>query len=93
DRREPPPVLFHGTVDTSLAAIRAEGLKPGRRQYVHLSRDAATASAVGQRHGRSVVLSIAADRMWTAGHAFYLSANGVWLTHAVPAEFIAFPEP
>ena len=26
---EPPPILFHGTAETSVAAIRAEGLKPG----------------------------------------------------------------
>ena len=35
--REPPEVLFHGTAETNLAAIRVEGLKPGRRQHVHLS--------------------------------------------------------
>jgi putative RNA 2'-phosphotransferase len=90
--REPPPVLFHGTAETSLAAIRAEGLKPGRRQHVHLSRDGATAMAVGQRHGRPVVLRIDAGGMHAAGFDFYLSANGVWLTDAVPAEYIAFPE-
>ena len=91
--QQPPPVLFHGTADTSLAAIRAEGLTRARRQHVHLSRDAVTAAAVGQRHGRPVVLRVAAGRMWSAGFAFYLSANGVWLTDAVPAEFIEFPEP
>jgi putative RNA 2'-phosphotransferase len=91
--REPPPMLFHGTAETNLAAIRAEGLKPGRRQYVHLSPHAATATAVGRRHGRPVVLRIAAGRMWRAGFELYLSENGVWLTDAVPAEFIDFPEP
>jgi putative RNA 2'-phosphotransferase len=91
--REPPPVLFHGTAEANLAAIRAEGLKPGRRQHVHLSRDAVTATAVGQRHGRPVVLQVAAGRMWSAGHSFFLAENGVWLTDAVPPAFIAFPEP
>jgi putative RNA 2'-phosphotransferase len=91
--REPPPVLFHGTAETSIAAIRAEGLRPGGRQHVHLSVDAATATAVGQRHGRPVVLRVAAGRMRSAGLVFYLSANGVWLTDAVPPEFIELPEP
>jgi putative RNA 2'-phosphotransferase len=91
--REPPPVLFHGTAEANLAAIRAEGMKAGRRQYVHLSSDAATATAVGQRHGRPIVLRVAAGRMWSAGFELYLSANGVWLTDAVPPEFIDFPEP
>ena len=90
--REPPPTLFHGTAETFLPAIRAQGLKPGRRQHVHLSPDAATATTVGQRHGRPVVLRVAAGRMRSAGFEFYLSANGVWLTAAVPAEFIEFPQ-
>jgi len=60
---------------------------------VHLSPDAATATTVGQRHGRPVVLSVAAGRMSAAGFEFFLATNGVWLTDAVPAEFIAFPEP
>jgi putative RNA 2'-phosphotransferase len=91
--REPPVVLFHGTAVANLAAIRAQGLKPGRRQHVHLSLDAATATAVGRRHGRPVVLSVAAGRMWSAGYAFFLSANGVWLTDAVPSDFVEFPQP
>ncbi len=87
----PPATLFHGTAEKSLRLIRAEGLKPGRRQHVHLSPDEATATKVGQRHGRAVVLRIAAARMAAAGHAFFLSTNGLWLTDCVPAEFIAFP--
>jgi len=91
--REPPAILFHGTAETSLPAIRVEGLKAGRRQHVHLSPDAGTATTVGRRHGRPVVLRVAAGRMWAAGFELYLSANGVWLTDAVPPEYIQFPEP
>ncbi len=89
--KAPPGTLFHGTGEKSLSAIRAKGLKRGRRQHVHLSPDEATASKVGRRHGRAVVLRIAAARMAAAGHAFFLSTNGVWLTDSVPREFIAFP--
>jgi putative RNA 2'-phosphotransferase len=88
---EPPPVLFHGTGETSLAAIRTEGLKAGQRQHVHLSPDKDTAIRVGRRHGRPVVLRIAAGRMRESGHVFFLSTNGVWLTEAVPVQFIEFP--
>jgi putative RNA 2'-phosphotransferase len=87
---EPPPILFHGTGETSVAAIRAQGLKPGQRQHVHLSPDEDTAIRVGRRHGRPVVLRIAAGRMRESGHAFFLSTNGVWLTEAVPVQFIEF---
>ena len=29
--------------------------------------------------------------MHAAGHRFFLSANGVWLTDRVPVEFLDFP--
>jgi len=89
--REPPAILFHGTGEKSVTAIRAEGLKRRQRQHVHLSPDEQTAVKVGARHGKPVVLRIAAGRMHERGHAFFLSTNGVWLTDCVPAEFIAFP--
>jgi putative RNA 2'-phosphotransferase len=47
--REPPEVLYHGTVSRFLASIRSEGLRRGARTHVHLSRDEETArvDAVG----------------------------------------------
>jgi putative RNA 2'-phosphotransferase len=39
----PPSVLFHGTAEATVPAIRAEGLKSGQRQHVHLSPDEQTA--------------------------------------------------
>lgn len=89
---EPPPILFHGTGEKSVEAIRAEGLKAGQRQHVHLSPDEDTAIRVGRRHGRPVVLRIAAGRMRESGHVFFLSTNGVWLTDCVPAEFLTIPQ-
>jgi putative RNA 2'-phosphotransferase len=89
--KEPPDVLFHGTGAKMLPAVRAEGLKRGRRRHVHLSPDDATPIGVGLRHGCPVVLHIAAACMAAAGHKFFLSTNGVWLTDCVPREFIAFP--
>ena len=53
----PPPYLYHGTVDRFLDAIRAEGLRPMNRHAVHLSADRETATRVGARRGRPVVLS------------------------------------
>jgi putative RNA 2'-phosphotransferase len=86
--REPPETLYHGTAEHNLESIRREGLRPGRRTHVHLSADPDTAVAVGRRHGRPVVLRVAAGRMHRAGHAFYRSDNGVWLTGAVPPDAI-----
>ncbi len=60
------------------------------RQHVHLSADAGTATNVGARHGAPAIRLVHAAEMVAAGHAFYRSENGVWLTDAVPADFIDF---
>jgi putative RNA 2'-phosphotransferase len=87
----PPPVLYHGTADRFLASIAADGLRPGSRNHVHLSRDPGTGTIVGKRHGRPVVLTVDAAAMHSAGHLFVVSENGVWLTATVPPGFITFP--
>ncbi|MFF0833821.1 MULTISPECIES: RNA 2'-phosphotransferase [unclassified Streptomyces] len=87
----PPPYLYHGTVARSLDAIRAEGLRPMARHDVHLSADRETAARVGARRGRPVVLSVDAGAMHRDGHVFHVSANGVWLTRAVPPRYLRFP--
>ncbi|GGY02621.1 RNA 2'-phosphotransferase [Streptomyces anandii] len=88
----PPPYLYHGTVARSLEAIRTEGLRPMNRHDVHLSPDRETAARVGSRRGRPVVLAVDAGAMHREGHVFHVSANGVWLTTAVPARYVRFPE-
>ncbi|MFD3562517.1 RNA 2'-phosphotransferase [Streptomyces sp. NPDC058686] len=87
----PPAHLYHGTVAAALDAIRAEGLRPMSRHDVHLSPDRETATRVGARRGRPVVLSVDAGAMHRDGHTFRVSANGVWLTEAVPALYLRFP--
>ncbi|CAM5596780.1 putative RNA 2'-phosphotransferase OS=Streptomyces alboniger OX=132473 GN=kptA PE=3 SV=1 [Streptomyces alboniger] len=89
----PPAHLFHGTVAARLAAIRAEGLRPMNRHAVHLSADRGTAGRVGARRGRPVVLTVDAAAMHRDGHVFHVSANGVWLTAAVPPGHLRFPDP
>jgi putative RNA 2'-phosphotransferase len=84
----PPSRLFHGTVAAVLPAIRAEGLVRGQRHHVHLSADVETATRVGGRRGKPVLLTIRADDMAGAGHVFYRSDNGVWLVDHVPPAFI-----
>ncbi|MFB7945298.1 RNA 2'-phosphotransferase [Kitasatospora phosalacinea] len=84
----PPDVLFHGTAERTLQYILAEGLRPMDRRDVHLSADTGTAVKVGSRHGRPVVLEVDAAAMALAGHEFRVSANGVWLTDAVPVQYL-----
>ncbi|MEU6245078.1 RNA 2'-phosphotransferase [Streptomyces sp. NPDC047024] len=88
----PPPYLYHGTVARALDAIRVEGLRPMNRHDVHLSADRETATRVGSRRGRPVVLPVDAAAMHRDGHVFRVSANGVWLTEAVPVRYLRFTE-
>jgi putative RNA 2'-phosphotransferase len=89
---EPPNFLYHGTAKRFLDSIRREGLQRRGRNYVHLSPDEESAVQVGSRHGRPVVLVIEARRMHQAGHAFYRSPSGIWLTEKVPVQYLSFPE-
>jgi putative RNA 2'-phosphotransferase len=49
EEREPPETLYHGTVERFLLSIMSEGLNPGNRHHVHLSKDVETARKVGAR--------------------------------------------
>ncbi|WP_320782658.1 RNA 2'-phosphotransferase [Streptomyces sp. CRN 30] len=89
----PPPCLYHGTVARNVDGIRVQGLRPMNRHDVHLSPDRGTATRVGARRGRPVVLSVDAGSLHRDGHLFRVSDNGVWLTESVPPEYLRFPEP
>ena len=84
--KTPPAVLYHGTANRTVEKILQEGLRPMRRQQVHLSADHETAIKVGKRHGPPVVLIVDTGAMKAAGIKFYEADNGVWLTdHVAPA--------
>lgn len=90
EQKEPPEILYHGTVEKFIAAIKETGLQKMQRQHVHLSKDLETAVKVGGRRGKPVILKVHTARMQEKGHAFYLSQNGVWLCDHVPVEYIEF---
>ncbi|MBC8136339.1 MAG: RNA 2'-phosphotransferase [Fibrella sp.] len=85
----PPPVLYHGTGAGSVKPILESGLRKMNRHHVHLSADKETATRVGARHGKPVVLAVDTDAMRRAGHVFYRSENGVYLVDEVPAPFLS----
>ena len=85
---KPPQILYHGTPEKSVDSIMKEGLKKMNRHAVHLSKDVDTASQVGSRRGKFVVLEIEAMRMRADGYKFYISENGVYLVEEVPVKYI-----
>jgi len=86
---EPPEILYHGTAPQSLPAIRREGLRAMRRQYVHLSIEPEQARLVGSRHAtQPIILRVRAREAWQNGVKFYRPEARLFLADAVPAEFI-----
>lgn len=85
----PPRLLYHGTSSRALPLILANGLRPMKRQYVHISSDPETAQKVGQRHGKPVVLVMDAQRFVADGHTLLRSSNGVWQAAEVPPEYLS----
>jgi putative RNA 2'-phosphotransferase len=59
----PPEFLYHGTARHRLDSIFSGGLHPMQRQQVHLSNLPVDAEAIGRRHGKPVVLEVAALAM------------------------------
>lgn len=85
----PPARLFHGTASRNWAAIAKEGLKRGSRHAVHLSVDISTATRIGARHGRPIVIQVATQEMHDDGHEFTVADNGVWLVDSVPPNYLS----
>lgn len=84
----PPDILLHGTAERFWPSIQEQGLLKGSRHHVHLTETQAVAKAVGARYGKPVLLEIDASAMNKVGFSFYRTANGVWLTDFVPADYL-----
>jgi putative RNA 2'-phosphotransferase len=84
----PPPSLLHGTSTNAVDVILNQGIRPMRRQYVHLTTSAELAVRVGSRHGRVCVLNVDSAAAHAAGVVFYRANESFWLANWIPPEFI-----
>lgn len=85
---KPPQFLYHGTSPSFVQKIKKEGLKPMRRQYVHLSKTIEEAIEVGKRKSNyTVVFKIFAQRAFEKGIQFY-DMGEVVLVKNIPPEFL-----
>jgi len=88
ESKEPPEILYHGTATRFLNSIYDTGLVSKNRIHVHLSSNKETATKVGQRHGKVIILEILSGLMFKDGYKFYISDNEVWLTNNVPTKYL-----
>ncbi|WP_415324692.1 RNA 2'-phosphotransferase [Chryseobacterium sp. MMS23-Vi53] len=86
--QQPPEFLYHGTAERNRDSILEKGIEKRNRQHVHLSQDKETATKVGMRHGKPLILIIKTKEMFNDGIEFYLSENNVWLTDFVDTKYI-----
>lgn len=82
--------LYHGTSSKNINSILKIGLHSGNRKHVHLSKDLETATKVGQRHGKDVVVfKIDSAKMRADGIKIWISDNGVYLTDFVNPKYLS----
>lgn len=89
----PPDRLYHGTTSAALMGIRRNGLKPMRRQYVHLSLDAETAATVARRRKSTpVIMLVNAREAYESGVSFYHGSDQVWLAGEIAPHYLSLSD-
>jgi putative RNA 2'-phosphotransferase len=89
----PPASLFHGTPRRYVAKVMETGLRPMKRQYVHLSPDKATAREVGKRRDQQPsIIVVDAHAAHEAGIQFYPRGKGIWLSDPIPPIYLSILE-
>ncbi len=81
--------LYHGTRRDNVERILVEGIKPMKRQWVHLSLNIPDACDTGRRHGGiPVVLKVNADCLRKKNLQVYRASRSVYVVEYVPPECI-----
>lgn len=90
----PPEWLYYAVPAAEQDRVRADGLRPGQRRYVHLCLTPQEAARQLQRHGTAgVVLPVLARRAHAAGIPFYQATDHLYLAPRVPPEFLCLHAP
>ncbi len=85
--------LYHGTPVSNLSKILEEGLKPGRRLWVHLSVNPSDAVETGLRHGAPVaLLEIDRDCLRRHGYRIFKASDRVRVVKEVPPDCLRVVE-
>ena len=82
-------ILYHGTTPEAAAEILKSGLKPMKRNWVHLSPTVEIARQVGlRRTSKPAILKIDAEKAKKNGIKFYKATEQVYLCKQIPPRYI-----
>lgn len=85
--------LYHGTTLDAARKILRFGLKPMKRERVHLSPTALTAREVGLRRAANpVILKVDAETARREGVKFHKATNRVYVSREIPPRYITMLE-
>jgi putative RNA 2'-phosphotransferase len=86
---EPPEELYVAVPPAKMAEVRAKGLHPVGRQYVHLSVDRNEAEEIGRHHDDSPsVITVRARDAHASGVVFHRPTDGIFLVSHLAPEFM-----
>jgi putative RNA 2'-phosphotransferase len=86
---KPPATLYHGTTADTLILIRANGIRPMGRRFVHWTANLRYALEVAAaKGGQSALLGITTNGATARGVIFRQANDHVWLTDAIAPQFL-----
>lgn len=84
-----PDTLLHGTASENVQSILQEGLKPMRREKVHLTPDEEEAADIGNRHSDDIsILEINAKQLQEDGQEVEERSDVIYTTDAIDPSYI-----
>jgi putative RNA 2'-phosphotransferase len=88
-KADPPEKLYIGALQSRLADLKAKGLTPTNRQYVHLSESSEEALEIARHQGSDAVsVTVRAADAAKSGVLFHRPADGIYLAAKVPPEYL-----
>jgi putative RNA 2'-phosphotransferase len=86
---DPPPTLYIGVVASRLPELKAKGLTPTGRQFVHLSESSDEALEIGRHQGDdATAVSVRAAEAAREGVLFHRPTDGIYLVSKLAPKYL-----
>lgn len=86
---DPPETLYIGAVQSRLPELKAKGLEPSGRQYVHLSESSEEAVEIARHQGNdATAVTVRAAEAAREGVQFHHPTDGIYLVAKLPPKYL-----